>query len=341
MEELSFSFCQGRGSIEHNLRQLKGKGVRQNGIKQRRHWNDVIVNKDVDSVLRPLVCPRIDAYNEKVMVKHPERMITYEQWKAKQCYTRGGKTKKLYSEYVVQIGDRVSGCPYAYITRNGVAVDKNGKTIVPWDTRNAPVAKLDANGKEVASQRQKTFKRLYRDFVAAFQKQNPRAIVTCAVVHCDENGGMHLHLDVLWLSDTRTGIGLGLGRTTAIQQQTGYKSSCKKLTAEKIWTDNIRDELLPAVCERYGIKRRDMKQHGRRHLSIEEYYQFADSRSEALAAVGYEQAKKFVENRWSVLEERYPEIAKEVQAEVVAKFGREKTKKLQYNNNNKNTFVRI
>ena len=322
MEKMSQSFACGNGSIEHNLRKLKGKGIRQNGIVTRRKWNDVIKDIDWKQALRERVQPLIDDYNKKQLEKgRTNRVKTFEQWLDSVQYTKQGKQKNVYTEVVVQVGDRFTGSPYE-VERNeqGQVLDKNGNVIPVWDTRRQPAPK---DGRYLQSTVSRQLKKVYRRVVKEFEKKHPNAIITTAVTHMDEHGGCHLHLNIIWLPKTRIGIGVGVGKTSGVAEYLDsigvkYDNTKRKDNALKVWTELWRYEYLPAICREFGIERQDMGQAGRTHKSVDEYKEFADRRSEAVEqaindAELAKQSAELAEQKAKQREQKANKLAKQAQ----------------------------
>lgn len=305
----SQSFSAGNGSIEHNLRKLKGRGIRQNGIIERRKWNEIIVNKDIDAVLYERVKDKLEAYNEKILqTKNPQRVKSFEDWKKSVAYTRNGKAKQLYVEYIVAVGNGVTSCPYMPKTDDkGNAIDDKGDVIPEWDTRRHPAS---AFGKHcyIQSMEQPRYKKFCRKFVERFEREHPNGVVVCAVVHCDELGGMHMHMDVIWFSETKIGIGVGISPSSAVSKKCNdlgikYDNKSKTNNATKKWTEWIRYKLLPDVAKEFGYERLDMNDK-RKHLSIDDYKKYADRRSEALAKYFEEKEREFKRKEDELLQQK-------------------------------------
>ena len=342
--ELSQSFVMGHGGIEHNLRRCKGKSTRQNGIIERRHLNEVVVGadiKDVDatikSVIQAEIGDRLDKLNERNIEKgHPERVKTLEQWIQTQCYDRAGKQRKVVQEYILQVGDRYTGCPYEMATdKQGHILDQNGRRIPAWDTRRQPGYK---DGKITESERCRKLKKIYRHFVKAFIKENPRFRLLAAAIHADELGGCHIHINGIWINDTKNGVGIGLSKTSAMKQQyeeAGLKTEAsKKKNAQNQWRQDMRN-LLEDICKGYGIDRKDMH-NTKKHDNITEYKLEQDqacedierrmellrNKEQALIAKESELKAKeqelqadTIKEEWYILKHKYPEVYAEIQAE--------------------------
>lgn len=303
MLALSQSFSMGQGSLEHNLRIKKGAGIRQNGYKERRHLNEnVIVRGDITQkdyeknllveVVRNKIGDRLNALNEKhIQSRHPERVMTVEDWIEKKAYTRKGKKKKLISEYVINLGNRHTACPYLQQTdADGNLLDKHGKIIPLWDTRRGADYK---DGKVVESAISKKLKPILRDFVQAFIEANPQAEVLGYSTHCDEGGAVHAHLSVLWWSEIPpnkngkvNGVGYGIAESQAIKQQ--YEKRGIHCNNERYdnalndWRKEMR-QLLREVAYTHGIDRLDMG-NKEPHRDIKSFGKYKDRYCEELEA---------------------------------------------------------
>ena len=268
---MSQSFRMGTGGIEHNLRICKGNSIRQNGIQERRYLNENFIYDDtIDSsdYVRELVQKtiveeigdKLDKLNEEhIKKRHPERVRTKEQWIQSQVYTSKGKLRPIVHEYIVALGNKYTCCPYEMqLDGQGNIIDVHGDKIRTWDSRQTPAYR---NGRIVESKISKLVKKVYKDFLVEFQKRNPRAKVLCASVHCDEQGGCHMHVDVLWVNNKKNDIGIGLSKTTAMKQQYEERGivtgKSRTDNAQNLWRKEMR-ALLEEVALRHGISRLDM-----------------------------------------------------------------------------------
>ena len=274
---LSQSFSMGNGNINHNLRQTKGRGIRQNGVMERRFINEYSVsNVDANKLLHDTIAGEVGnklaMLNEKnIATKHPERVKTLQQWIEAQTKLCNGN---ITHDYVVQIGDKYTGCPFEILLdANGNMLDKNGNIIKEWDTRKQPAYK---DGKPIESNICKKIKQVYKDFAKEFIQANPQARVLCYAIHGDENGGVHMHITVCWFSKTKNGIGIGLSKINAMKQQyeaRGIKcKNTKKENPQTMWGKDMR-ALLKDVCKRNGIEKLDMENH-EPHRTIPQFYKF-------------------------------------------------------------------
>ena len=334
---LSQSFSMGKkGGLEHNLRITKGKGLRQNGDVTRRHLNeDVLVLGDKNTknyeynllieVCKEKIGDKLAEYNERMIrTRHPERVLTIEKWLEKRGYFREGKRKGLIKEYLVNMGNRHTCCPYIQEKdEKGNLLDEKGKIIPLWDTRRAAAISkkygYDENGKVKESAISKRVKPVYREFLQAFIEANPQAQVLGYNVHCDEGGAVHAHLDVLWWSELKPdkrgrqqGIGIGIAETEAIKQQydkRGIKYNDTRFdNAQGMWRDEMK-KLLQDIALKHGIEKLDMG-NKEPHRSISEFGKYKDKYCTELEEKynELEEEKKIVSTQKEALAERKQEV---------------------------------
>lgn len=282
--QLSQSFSMGYGSMEHNLRILPGQNLKQNGHTETRFINeDIIADRSIgrENYTQQIIHKTIDKRVGKVLAelnehhiqsRHPERVRTLDEWIQSKNYTRSGKEIKILHEYVFQIGNRYTGCPYEMeTTTDGKPIDIDGNVVKFYDTRKKAKPK---NNVYVESKRCKVIKRIYRDFTKKFIKANPRFEVTCAVIHGDEDGGCHLHINGIWFSDTDIDTKIGLGYSTALAQQYAEEEGIKtkntrKVNALTVWHDDML-AILEGVAAKHGIGKKDMH-NTKKHKSIKKF----------------------------------------------------------------------
>lgn len=303
MLALSQSFSMGQGSLEHNLRIKKdGKGIRQNGYKERRHLNEhVIVRGDITqpnyeaNLLRKVVKEKIGeelarSNERKIQKRHPEQVMTIDDWIKSKQYTRSGKQKKLINEYVINLGNRHTACPYVQQKdADGNLLDKHGKIIPLWDTRRAADYK---DGKVVESAISKKLKPILKDFVQEFAEANPQAEILGYSIHCDEGGAVHAHLSVLWWSKMKPikgrhrDITYGIAETSAIRQQYEARGiTCgdeRYDNPQNSWRKEMR-QLLREVAYLHGVDRLDMG-NKEPHRSKNAFGRYKDKYCEELEA---------------------------------------------------------
>ena len=291
---MSMSFRMGVGGIEHNLRICKGTSIRQNGIQERRFLNehlvldqeligqsdyvDKLIHKKVEEVIKD----NLDKLNEK-HVKNRQlcRVCSVDDWIKKQAYTRNGKQKHIYTEFIVQLGNKYTGCPYEVQFVGDKMVDVKGQPIDNWDTGKTPAYR---DNKITESKMCKKLNKIYKEFIVEFKKRNPQCIILCASIHNDERAGSHMHVNCLWLSRTKNGVGYGLSQSMAIKQQYESKgikcNNTRKDNATNKWRSDMR-VLLKQVALRHGIERLNM--HNKEsYRSIENFKEYKDNINEIL-----------------------------------------------------------
>lgn len=335
--KMSQSFCMGFGGIEHNLRITKGNSTRQNGIIERRFLNENVivdetllgqknyVQKLLHNTVESVVGENLKMLNEKhIRQQHPGRVRTVDDWIKSQMYTRQGKQKEVICEYIVQVGNKRTGCPYE-VERDadGNILDVTGSVIPEWDTRKRAAYK---NGTITESEICKKLKQVYKDFVTRFVKENPQARVICAAIHADEYGGCHMHMNVVWFSKTKNGVGYGLSHTTAMSQQ--YELRGIKIGNSR--TDNAQNQwrkdmklLLKKICYEHGIEKQAMGNQ-EKHRTIDEYKTFKSEYCDALEAKQKELQEKEAElsadiakQEWYLLKKNYPALYKKIHSEYM------------------------
>lgn len=269
--DLSLSFVPGRGNIEHNLR-IKNGNPRTWGIRERKEWNEVLVNRDVRDVLRETFEPAIAKYNEKQIAdKRYNRTKTVDDW----IETQLKKKTRPYTEYIIQLGNKLTGCTYEHeIGKDGFQIDEStGTRIMPWQTKKTPKPAL-VNGKIVEGKRCKYLKRVYEKLLNRFQKENPGMKIVCATIHADETGGVHMHVDAVPVGKTLNGIGLTTAPTSYYRDRLDELGvtygKTRKDNAQKTWQAMMR-EALTDEAKQYGINIIDAKCKGRKRESTPKY----------------------------------------------------------------------
>lgn len=267
--DLTLSFAHGKGDLDHNARRKNGN-TRTYQFRERRIWNETLIEQDVDVVLDEIYGAALRAYNAKqVAGRHPERVKTMDDWVKAQ--RRGGRP---YTEYVVQLGNRLTGCPYEYVTdKQGNMLDEKGRVILPWQTKKTPVPLIRKDGLHVSEEYRK-LKTVYRAVYDAWSKWNPDMIIVGAYIHADERGGVHQHIDCICKSEARNGIGLGIGVTGCIKQmldREGIKyGTTRKDNAQKVWTKLMRQRLTE-LAKQHGFTIIDGHCAGKPHKSTPEF----------------------------------------------------------------------
>jgi len=269
--DLSLSFVPGRGNIEHNLR-IKNGNPRTWGIRDRKDWNEVLVNRDVRDVLRQTFEPAIAKYNEKQIAdKRYTRTKTIDDW----IETQLRKKTRPYTEYIIQLGNKLTGCTYEHeVSKDGFQIDETtGTKIMPWQTKKTPKPVL-VNGKVVEGRRCKWLKKVYQRLLQRFENENPGMKVVCAAIHADETSGVHMHVDAVPVGKTLNGIGLTTAPTSYCRDRldelgVSYGKS-RKDNAQKTWQQMMRDALTDEA-RKCGINIIDAHCKGRQRVSTPKY----------------------------------------------------------------------
>ena len=324
--QLSQSFAMGYGGIAHDLRMCKGHGVRQNGIKERRFMNEVIVGQEIidnniteEEAIRNIVAKEIGdklaVLNEKQIANgHSERVQTIEQFIQKQQYVKNGKPRRILHEFIIQLGDKRSGCPFIMQNdNNGNILDNNGRIIPEWDTRRNAAYK---DNTITESEQCKLLKQVYRRFAEEFIKVNTHFIPVCITVHADENGGVHAHIAGIFKNEVKNSVGIGFSATSALKQQykeQGIKTNNTRFdNAMNMWRKDMR-ALLEKVALEFGIERMDMN-NKEKHKTIKEYAIYADKRCETLEKIDTElQIKEaMLSNKEAMLNQKELELSADI-----------------------------
>lgn len=344
MLQMSMSFRMGKGWLEHNLRVTKENRPRQNGVLERRHFNEQLVIDEsiegpdyVKQLIHKKVEEKIGDKLKEVNEKHIRqgnlfRVRTVDQWIESQQYTRAGKQKDIVCEYIVQLGDKYTGCPYEIqLDADGNMLDVNGKKIKPDDTRFTPAYR---DGKITESKISKKLKKVYKEFFQEFKKRNPQAEPICASIHGDEKGGLHMHINCIWFSKTKNGVGYGLSKTTAMRQQYDEQAKeygkTRKQNAQNMWRNEMRYMLMRIALDN-GIERVKMnnKEPHREHDEFCDWKDDQCARREMLdnkekeliekesklderQAELDERDKKYASAEWWYMYKHYPELWKEI-----------------------------
>lgn len=295
--DLTLSFAHGKGDLDHNARRKNGNS-RTYATRERRVWNEPLVEQDVDAVLEREYGAALRAYNEKQIAgRHPERCKTITDWVKAQ--RRGGRP---YTEYVVQLGNRLTGCPYEYVTDvNGNMLDENGRIILPWQTRKTP-APLVRDGLIHVSEEYRRLKEVYKDAFKKWNKWNPDMVIVGAYIHADERGGVHMHLDCICKSKAKNGIGMGIGVTGCLKQMLDREGvaygTTRKDNAQKVWTRLMRKRLTKLAKE-HGFTIVDGHCKGKPHLSTPAFIEKENTKNDYLDKMHEELLQKEHElNAW-------------------------------------------
>ena len=166
MPEMTMSFGKGKAnetSIKHNNRSLNvdkfdfDKAGHKHIKPEFTGLNEVLVHEDIRDVYKREFGKAVEEYNSKQ--KRKDRRI-------KDYYSKIKNSKKTRTQYefIVQVGNK-----------NDYDHDENRKTSQTWQTS----------------------KKILENYFDNFQKRNPNLIPYNAVIHMDEEGAPHMHLNVV------------------------------------------------------------------------------------------------------------------------------------------------
>ena len=166
MKNMTMSFSKGKKSetsIRHNNRSLYQEKfdfekVGHKHIKPEfTGLNEVLINKNIRDIYEKEFGQAVEEYNSKQ--KRKDRRI-------KDYYAKIKNSKKTRTQYefIVQVGNK-----------NDYDHDENRETSQTWQTS----------------------KKILENYFENFQKRNPNLIAYNAVIHMDEEGAPHMHLNVV------------------------------------------------------------------------------------------------------------------------------------------------
>ena len=284
-----------RGDIEHNLRLRADGSVRMRGHAERHEWNvyrDILVRHDdeIVNVLEQKFGDKLREYNEKILrSKNPGRVIDMQEWYRRQRVSKKtGTMKRGYEECIIQFGDKFAGAPFVYVTDDkGNPLDKDGNVIERWETNKKLVYVLDKDGKPIKSARYEFHKKA---LIAAYEKiksENPELVMLGFEIHADEDGGMHAHFDFLVPHLQKRGIGVGLAKSSCMQEickRKGIKfKNSQEDNAAKAWTEFMREKVIAESMPQWGMKRIDGGAAGRAHEDIPTFKMKSEYRCRKIA----------------------------------------------------------
>ena len=166
MPEMTMSFGKGNAnetSIKHNNRSLNpdkfdfDKAGHKHIKPEFTGLNEVLVHEDIRDIYKREFGKAVEEYNSKQ--KRKDRRI-------KDYYAKIKNSKKTRTQYefIVQVGNI-----------NDYRYDENRETSQSWQTS----------------------KKILENYFENFQKRNPNLIAYNAVIHMDEEGAPHMHLNVV------------------------------------------------------------------------------------------------------------------------------------------------
>lgn len=255
--QVSLSWRSGRGDLGHNYRESTkmdkdGKPLplkRKHIDPERTPWNEVLCRLEMYQVYREEMTDAIMEYNICQMGKgHPERCKNLDDY-IKDLFDGAAKSKKHakpFNEIIVTYGNR----------------------------KDVSIYRLDADGNKVLTEEGKQAKMALEAYYKDFVKRNPNLRVFAAVIHMDEEGAPHLHLDYIPFSrEGKRGLKVKVSKSAAIAEQLKQQgiTVTKKTRYDnpvKIWTANER-KAAAAIAEPYGIHVEDQHSEKRGYLPPE------------------------------------------------------------------------
>jgi hypothetical protein len=255
--QVSLSWRSGKGDLGHNYRESTkldkdGKPLplkRKHIDPERSDWNVVLCRKDMREIYKDEMTDALAEYNKLQMEKgHPER-CKYLDGYIQGLFDGAAKSKKHakpYNEIIVTYGAR----------------------------KDVPIYRLDANGNKVLTEEAKQAKMALESYYKDFVKRNPNMRVFAAVIHMDEEGAPHLHLDYIAFSrEGKRGLKVKVSKSAAIAEQLAHQGIViEKKTRfnnpTKVWTANER-KAAAVVAEPYGLNVVDQHSEKRGNLPPE------------------------------------------------------------------------
>ena len=236
MIETGLSIRDRTGKIDHNFRLTKKKDKDGNYIpmhrthidEERSRYNVILEQADpdpykcVERVYRDNMTDALKDYNtEQIRKGHPERVRTVESYMAdiETSYAKDRKRNPpLFHEKVIKVGDKKSMPSFVY----------------------------DENGNKVLSEEGKKSIAILTDYYHVFKKKNPNLKICACVIHADERGSVHMHLDYVAFSmDNKRGLRVRNSMSGALKEQYEKQGiNCKNSRYNnplKNWTQEQRE----------------------------------------------------------------------------------------------------
>lgn len=265
MIETGLSIRDRTGKIDHNFRITRKKDKEGNYIpmhrahidEERSQFNIILEQADrdpfkcVERVYRDNMTDALKDYNaEQIRKGHPERIRTVESYMAdiETSYAKDRKRNPpLFHEKVIKVGDKNSMPSFGY----------------------------DENGNKVLSEEGKKSIAILTDYYYAFKKKNPNLKICACVIHCDEAGAIHMHLDYIGFSmQNSRGLRIRNSMSGALKEQYATQAiDCKNTRYNnplKMWTQEQR-EIVTKLSAEHGVKIIDMESGKRGYLTDKQY----------------------------------------------------------------------
>ena len=265
MIETGLSIRDRTGKIDHNFRVIKQKNKDGNYIpmhrvhidEERSQYNVILEQADpdpfkyVERVYRDNMTEALNEYNaEQIRKNHPERVRTVESYMAdiKASYAKDRKRNPpLFHEKVIKVGDKNSMPSFVY----------------------------DENGNKILSEEGKKSFAILTAYYHIFKKKNPNLQICACVIHADEGGSVHMHLDYVSFSmDNKRGLKVRNSMSGALKEQYAIQGiDCKNSRYNnplKMWTQEQR-QIVTELSAEHGVKIIDLESGKRGYLTDAEY----------------------------------------------------------------------
>ena len=266
MIETGLSIRDRTGRLDHNFRLTKRKDENGNYIRmhrihideERSKFNIILEQADpdpykcVERVYRDNMTDALNDYNaEQIRKKHPERVRTVETYMAdiEVSYAKDRKRNPpLFHEKVIKVGDKNSMPSFIY----------------------------DEDGNKILSEEGKKSIAILTAYYYAFKKNNPNLKICACVIHADEGGPVHMHLDYVGFSmENKRGLRVRNSMSGALKEQytkqgfVNYKNT-RYNNPLKLWTQEQRN-LVTEISLEHGVRVIDMESEKRAYLTDAQY----------------------------------------------------------------------
>lgn len=226
MPEMTMSFSKGNKSetsIKHNNRSIDpnfdfDKKGHQHIEREYTSLNEVLVHRDIREIYNKEFGQAVKDYNSKQ--KRKDRRIKDYYSKVKHS-----KNQRTQIEFIVQVGNR-----------DDFKDDKNRITSSLWQNS----------------------KKILENYFDGFQKRNPNLIAYNAVIHMDEQGAPHLHLNVVpvaHLKNVKRGLTVKPSLDRALEEE-GYQKDPKDSRSQFKAFQHAEAQALADEALAFGIDRK-------------------------------------------------------------------------------------
>ena len=238
----------------HNLRTIYVPYVDTSKSKD----NIYYVNHTKEQAYEFLFADAVKEYNEKQ--KRKDRKI--EDY-LKKIISAEEKQKKIIEQ------KRAKGCSYKELAKYKKAKQSSYEIIVSLGNmkQNPEFCPDGERADDVIA--------ILDEYIYNFQDRNSNAYLYMSAIHCDEQGVIHAHLDVIFFSDSyKTGMSRRVSLNRALEEMgftsdKGEDGHGKFDLAVTKWQNRERDEL-SEIASRYSIEIVNGNQ-SRQHMSREQY----------------------------------------------------------------------